>query len=292
MKPTYRRMLSWIVLCAGIGWSACTPPGPQEDWAAEEVYTYGQEKMEKKDWLEAIQAFRILTLNHSGSDLVDDALYHLGEAHIQIDEYGVAVVTYRRLIRDFPQSPYADEGQYRMAFSIFQQSSPVHLTQDKTFEAIRELQIFIDEYPNSEMTPEAHRLLQTCLDKVAEKDYKIGHLYFKMHDWEASRLYLSEVLEEFPMSNWASKAQYDIAESYAREKKWEDAIDQYTIFVQSYFDEELQEKAKKRLEEIRLYYAAEARKMQRDDSPDLINGTTGTPALIKTPSNEAGSSTP
>jgi hypothetical protein len=113
-----------------------------------------------------------------------------------------------------------------------------------------------------------------------------------MHDWEASRLYLSEVLEEFPMSNWASKAQYDIAESYAREKKWEDAIDQYTIFVQSYFDEELQEKAKKRLEEIRLYYAAEARKMQRDDSPDLINGTTGTPALIKTPSNEAGSSTP
>ena len=291
MKPFYRKFLSWMVLCAGIGWSACVPPGPREDWAAEEVYAYGQEKMEKKDWLEAMQAFRVLTLNHSGSNLVDDALYYLGETHIQMKEYPVAVVTYRRLIRDFPQSPYADKGQYQMALSIFKQSSPVHLTQDKTFEAIRELQIFLDEYPDSEMAPEAIKLLQTCLDKVAEKDYKIGHLYFKMHDWEAARLYLTELLEEFPMSNWASKAQYDVAESYAREENWEEAIEQYSIYVQSYFDEELQEKARKRLEEIKLYYAEEPKGMD-EDHPDLINSAPGTPTLTNTPSNDTGANTP
>ena len=37
--------------------------------------------MEKKDWLEAMQAFRVLTLNHSGSNLVDDALFYLGDGH-------------------------------------------------------------------------------------------------------------------------------------------------------------------------------------------------------------------
>lgn len=285
MKRIYRKIITWTILCSGIGWSACTPPGPREDWAAEEIYAYAQEKMESEDWLEAMQAYRMLTLNHSGSDLVDDALYYLGETHIQMDEYPVAVVTFRRLIRDFPQSPYADDGQYKMAYSIFQQSNPVHLSQDKTFEAIRELQIFIDEYPDSEMALEAQKLLQICLDKVAEKDYRVGHLYFKMHDWEAARVYHTELLEEFPMSNWASKAQYDIAESYAREKKWEEAIEQYTIFLQSYGDEELQKKARARLEEIKIQYAEESKQIE-EDHPDLINGAPGAHTLTTTPTGD------
>ena len=93
------------------------------------------------------------------------------------------------------------------------------------------------------------------------------------------------------MTNWASKAQYDIAESYAREEKWEEAIEQYSIYVQSYFDEELQEKARIRLEEIKLYYAEEPKDMD-EDHPDLINGAPGTPTLTNTPSNDTGGNTP
>jgi hypothetical protein len=91
------------------------------------------------------------------------------------------------------------------------------------------------------------------------------------------------------MTSWASKAQYDIAESYAREEKWEEAIEQYSIYVQSYFDEELQEKARIRLEEIKLYYAEEPKGL--DEDPELINGDPGTPTLTDTPS-DTGANTP
>ncbi len=234
--------------------SACSPPDLDPAWTAEELYDYGMERVEQEDWLDALDAFRAITLSHSGSDIVDDALYHQGVTHIKLEEYPLAVVVFRRLITDFPQSPFSDESQYQLAYATFLQSNPPHLTQDKTFEAIRELQFFLDEYPDSEWSAEVHELLQECFDKVAEKDYRIGNLYFKMKDWEAARLYYGELLEMYPMSNWASRAQYEIAESYAREGKYREAIEQFDIFIQSFPGNELSEEAGKRLENLRSSY--------------------------------------
>lgn len=238
--------------------TSCTPPGPKPSWTVQDLYEYGQRYMEKKDYLRALEAFRIITLNYPTSDMVDDALYNLGEAHRLLKEYPVAAVTYRRLIRDFPQSPYAPDAQYNMAVSIFEQSSPVALTQDKTYEAIRELQIFLDEYPDSEVALKAQELLQKCFDKLAEKDYRIGHLYFKLKDWEAARLYFHELVAEFPSSSWATPARFEIAESYAQEKNWQDALMQFEVFLELYPKHELAPKASLRLDEIKSQLAQQS----------------------------------
>lgn len=235
---------------------ACSPPGFESDWTAEELYGYAMERVEREDWLDALDAFRAITLGRSGSDIVDDALYHQGEMHIKLKEYPLATLVFRRLINDFPQSPYSDESQYKLAYATFLQSNPPHLTQDKTFEAIRELQFFLEQYPDSEWSADVHELLQECFDKVAEKDYRIGNLYYKMKDWEAARLYYGELLETYPMSNWASRAQYEIADSYAKEGKYREAIEQFEIFIQSYPENERSAEAGKRLSELKTGYEA------------------------------------
>ena len=271
---------------------ACNPPDFDPSWAAEELYDFGLEKMEQENWLDALDAFRAITLSHSGSDIVDDALYHQGEMHIKLKEYPLAVVVFRRLISDFPQSPYSDESQYKLAYATFLQSNPPHLTQNKTFEAIRELQFFLAEYPNSEWNAEVHELLQECFDKVAEKDYRIGNLYYKMKDWEAARLYFKELLEAYPMSNWASRAQYEIAESYAKEEKLREAIEQFDIFIQSYSENELSAEAVKRLEYLRSIYvepAEEPGKAQGDGMTDLTGESQAEPSSTdETPPVESG----
>ena len=255
---------------------SCNPPDFDPDWEAEELYDFGLQKMEQEDWLDALDAFRAITLSYSGSGIVDDALYHQGEMHIQLKEYPLAVVVFRRLISDFPQSPYSDESQYKLAYATFLQSNPPHLTQDKTFEAIRELQFFLEEYPSSEWSTEVHELLQECFDKVAEKDYRIGNLYYKMKDWEAARLYFKELLEAYPMSNWASRAQYEIAESYAKEGKLREAIEQFDIFIQSYSENELSAEAVRRLEFLRSTYV-ELPELSNETSP-VESGADYTPS--------------
>ncbi len=280
--PTGRiRMSVMGVLLVLFVQAACSPPDFDPGWTAEELYGYGTERMEQEDWLDALDAFKAITLSHSGSDIVDDALYYQGEAHIKLEEYPLAVIVFRRLLSDFPQSPYSDESQYKLAYATFLQSNPPHLTQDKTFEAIRELQFFLNEYPDSEWSAEVHALLQECFDKVAEKDYRIGNLYLKMKDWEAARLYLGELLERYPMSNWASRAQYEIAESYAREGKYREAMEQFEIFIQSFPENDLSEEAGKQLERLRSLYAepsgAEAGPDSADSTPPDGSGSGDTP---------------
>ena len=260
------KILLSSLLCAVLFLPACNPPDFDPGWAAEELYDFGIQQMEEEDWLDALDAFRAITLSHSGSDIVDDALYHQGEMHIKVKEYPLAVVVFRRLIADFPQSEYSDESQYKLAYATFLQSNPAHLTQDKTFEAILELQFFLEEYPDSEWSAEVHELLQECFDKVAEKDYRIGNLYFKMKDWEAARLYFTELLEAYPMSNWASQAQYEIAESFRREGKPGEAIEQFEIFIQSYPENEYSAEAQVRLGELRSTYVPPP-----DDEPASID---------------------
>ena len=265
---------------------ACSPPDFDPDWTAAELYDYGMERMEQEDWLDAMDAFRAITLSHSGNDIVDDALYHQGQMHIELEEYPLAVLVFRRLISDFPQSPYSDESQYQLAYATFLQSNPPHLTQDKTFEAIRELQYFLDVYPDSEWTMQVHELLQECFDKVAEKDYRIGNLYYKLKDWEAARLYFGELLETYPMSNWALRAQYEIAESYAREGKYSEAIEQFEIFIQSYPANELSTEAGKRLVELRTEYEA----LSGPPDPSDLSGPPGPsdPSGLPGPSDPSG----
>lgn len=265
------------VLLIGLLMSGCAPPGIKKDWTVQQYYDYGMRRMEKKDCLRAIEAFQIVTLNFSGSDLVDDAQFQLGEAYLCTQEHPLAIVAYRKLLRDFPQSPYADRAQYKLALAIFKQSSPVALTQDKTYEAIRELQIFLDEYPESPMASEAKTLLQQCYDKLAEKDYKIGHLYFRMGDWEASRLYFGEMITEYPESRWVSHAQYEIAESYAKQGQWEKALVEFQTFLQRYPNHALMIKAKQRVEA-----AKQALTRQDNVTTDQANKARSSPKADRT----------
>ena len=101
-----------------------------------------------------------------------------------------------------------------------------------------------------------HLLLQECFDKVAEKDYRVGNLYYRLKDWEAARVYFKDLLEVYPMSSWASQAQFEIADSYARQGKIKEAIEQFNIFIQSYSENELSETAIKRLEALERDFSA------------------------------------
>ncbi|SVC21613.1 uncharacterized protein METZ01_LOCUS274467 [marine metagenome] len=245
------RCVRYLFFCITvIELTGCGPPRPTSEWGVEELYDYGQRHYEGQDYLRSMEAFRIITLNYTTSEMIDDAMFYLGESYRQMKEYPVSSVTYRRLMRDFPQSPYADDAQYNLARSVFAQSSSVEHTQDKTFEAIRELQIFLDEYPDSEVAPDVQRLLQECLDKLAEKDYQIGHLYFKLQDWNAARVYFTEVIDEFPTSQWSILARYELGESFAREENWDEAVMNLQVFLELYPGHELALTVKDRLREI------------------------------------------
>jgi tetratricopeptide (TPR) repeat protein len=65
------------------------------------------------------------------------------------------------------------------------------------------------------------------LDRLAKKDFSIGRLYLKMGDYEAARIYLQGVIDDYAESNYGAEALYLFARSLEKEKKFAEAKSKY-----------------------------------------------------------------
>ncbi len=77
------------------------PGGPDQ-----ELYSRGRSLIFEESWSEARKAFETLARRHPESDYLDDALYWTAFSLFEEDEPTPAYQTLRRLIRDYPHSPW------------------------------------------------------------------------------------------------------------------------------------------------------------------------------------------
>lgn len=83
----------------------------------DDLYYQGQQALDDGNWKTAEQNFQELldsvdpTALKDGSQRVDSSLYWLGYAQNKYGDAAAAVATLKRLIRDYPQSAWADDAQ-------------------------------------------------------------------------------------------------------------------------------------------------------------------------------------
>jgi TolA-binding protein len=65
----------------------------------------------------AAQTRRAFEQNHKGSAYTDNAIYWMGECELSLKDYGAAVKTFERLVRQYPSTPKARDAYLRMAES-------------------------------------------------------------------------------------------------------------------------------------------------------------------------------
>jgi outer membrane protein assembly factor BamD len=217
---------------------------------AEDQFLLARERYDRGKFEEAQQEFQKLIYNYPGSDYVDDAQYYLADCYRKLEDYPTAIVEYSRLLRNYSQSPLAPSAQYHLALCYFEQSLPAHLDQDFTHKAIQELELFLDEYPHSELVPQAQDLMLKARTKLAEKSYDTAHLYIKMHSDEAALIYLAEVLEEYGDTKWAGDAQYLMGECYRHQEKWQQALSAYRLTLDMSPSKKLRRQAETRIRQI------------------------------------------
>jgi outer membrane protein assembly factor BamD len=217
---------------------------------AEEQFTLAKKEYEKKHYSDARMEFQKLIYNYPGSAFIDSSQYFLGMCYFKEEDYSAAVGEFKKLLSSFSNSPLADDAFYMIASAHFEDSPKAELDQRSTLSAIGELKDFLEEYPLSEYREEAQRLLFEAQSKISKKLYKSGALYFKLKHYEAARIYLQEILEQYPESNYSVEANFLIAESYLKQKKYDLAELEYRKFLKEYPENRLAAKVKKRLKKL------------------------------------------
>ena len=164
----------------------------------------------------------------------------------------LAINEFREFLTFYPTNPRADYAQYRLAYAYSEQMLAPDRDQTATRDVIRELQVFIDRYPNSKLLPEARKLLRDAKDRLSEASYLVGRHYFRVRWYPGAIDRFREVLSADPEFTHRDAVYFHLAESLRLIRiKPAEALPYYERLLKEFEQSEHLEEARKRVAELK-----------------------------------------
>ena len=213
----------------------------------EEQFEYAMKYFDHRDYYNAKMQFTIVVLNNPGHLIIGKAHFCLGESYYYLKEYILAVGEYEKLIRSLSSSEYVDDAYFKIGMCYYKLAPGYGLDQDYTQKAISQFQLFLEEYPGSELREQVEKMLSECRYKLAKKEYKAGELYRKMGYYRAAIISFDSVLEKYYDTPYSDDALYWKGESYRRIGEWEQAEEAFNTLLAKHSQSPFVFKAKMKL---------------------------------------------
>lgn len=232
--------------------SSTVPPGTAE--ADKFLFQRGEEELKEEHWATAREYFRQIVDNYPQSPFRPDAKLAVGDTFIGEDtgeSLVLAANEFREFLTFYPTNPRADYAQYRLAVAYAEQMLAPDRDQTATRDVIKELQLFLDRYPNSSMLPEAQKLLRTARDRLSEANFRVGRTYYRMK-WDPGAIdRFREVLKTDPEFTNRDAVYYHLAEALLRSDNKAEALVYYERLLSEFEQSEYLAAARKRVAEIK-----------------------------------------
>ncbi len=230
--------------------SSCGSKATRPVLNLSDQFTVAKQYYDKKKYRQALEEFQKLIFNYPGATVVDTAQHYLASCYFYQKDYATAAGEFKKILSSYPNSQWLDEATFMIAVSDLKQSAPAQLDQKYTLLALDEFNDFLELYPNSPLVPEAQKKVLELRNKLAEKSFKTGYLYLRTKDYPAALLYFKIVLENYPDTNWAKTALFQIAEVNRLQNKIPEAVEVYKKFLETYPQDKLAGKCKERISEL------------------------------------------
>ena len=180
----------------------------------EKKYTTALQLYSEKDYSRALQLFDQLMGVMRATDKAQKIYYNQAYCYYYSKDYTMAAYYFKRFSSNFPNTREAEECTFMSAYCNCMNSPEYSLDQTTTHDAIKELQAFINTYPESKRIPECNDLIDKMREKLEKKDYKIALLYYRMEDYIAAVTSLNNVLKDYPETQRKEEIMFLIFKCY------------------------------------------------------------------------------
>lgn len=253
-----------LVLAAGLAGCAAKqnamPAGTAD--ADKFLFDRGTETANEKKWLQSREYFRNLVDNYPQSPFRPDAKLALGDTFISdggTENLLLAANEFREFLTFYPTHPRADYAQLQLARAFTEQMLAPERDQSATKDAIKEIEIFLQRFPNSKLLPEARKMERDAKDRLSEANYRVGFYYFRVRWYPGAIDRFKDLLAIDPMYSGRDAVYYHLAESLYRsaetelkpEKKAE-ALPYYDRLLKEFEKSEYLPLAQKRVAELKV----------------------------------------
>ena len=149
---------------------------------------------------------------------VDDKyLFDGGVIYYDSEDYPSALIVFEQLINDYPDSEYADNAQYYIAY-IYEKQLGQYV------KALLEYYNFLMDFPDSELADDSQLGIGNC-------SYAMGQYYSAIEGYQ-------KVINNYPESTLNALAQYSLAQSYRKLLNYGQAIIEFFEVIANYPDSE------------------------------------------------------
>ncbi len=253
------RILVLVVLVALVGGCAqkakAVAPGSAD--ADKFLFERGEKAAKDKKWLEAREYYRNIVDNYPQSTYRPDAKLALGDTFLAqggTENLLLGGNEFREFLTFYPTHAKADYAQLQLARSYVKQMLAPERDQASTRDAIKEIEIFLQRFPNSALMPEARQMEREAKDRLSEANFRIGFYYFRVKWYPGAIDRFKDLLAADPAYSKRDAVYYHLAESLYRSgngEKRPEALPYYERLVKEFEASDYLVPAQKRIAELK-----------------------------------------
>ena len=204
--------------------------GVEVDWAR------AMELFNRERYYRAQQLLRDITLNYSGSAVIDSAYYYLGRTSFELRDYLVAADEFHRVVTRFPSSALAGDAAFYEALSYFELAPPYSLDQQYMTQSFDAFQRFLEDYSDHALKDSAYTYMAQAREQLGKKEYYAAELYYQIGEYASAVLYAKVVLADYYDTSQAEHAQFLVGRSYYALKDWTRAREEFDNYLRRFPD--------------------------------------------------------
>ena len=145
-----------------------------------------------------------------GSKIANESQYYMAESMYQIEEYDEASIAFDRYVRFSPDYSKIENARYRICECAINLSNSYQHEQSQTHRALEQLQMFIEDFPASDLINDAEDAMLALRLKLAQKDYEVGRMYLKLEEYDSALIYFRSVLNHYYDTSFSDDARVGI----------------------------------------------------------------------------------
>jgi outer membrane protein assembly factor BamD len=250
-------LVSAVVSGAGCGGGARRPPTgtPEID---KFLFDSGMEALGRKRWLVARQYFRELIDTYPQSRHRADAKLGIGDTYLgegSAESYVLALNEFREFLAFYPTHERVDYAQFQLGITHFRQMHSADRDQSETREAIRELALFVERYPNSKIIEEGKQKLREARDRLGQYEYNVGYHYFRQRWYPGAVDRFKVLLERDPEFSRRDSVYFYLGECFLKAGRPAEALPYFDRLIKEFEQSEHLLEAQKRVELIKTEMA-------------------------------------
>jgi len=128
-----------------------------------------------------------------GTDDAQESLYMLAMAYYNQGDYITASHYFTTYYNTYPKGTFTELARFYSGKSLFLDTPEARLDQSSTYNAISELQLFMEYFPDSNRKTEAQLMIFNLQDKLVMKDYLTAKLYYDLGTYTGNASYTADM---------------------------------------------------------------------------------------------------